>query len=952
MQCYQVFTLSSGTSPRPAVRPVFICAAYVVLLIATELLAKTFETTLGPTVWHTPAGLALALLTLLGLRYAPVVLGASLLSAFLFHSQSPWWVQVLLPVLITANHSGVAWLARRWYGPVPVPRNAWEATGLALLTFAAPIPLALVGTGFLQAGGLVAPGLGWPTIFQWWLGAESGILTVVPLIMVNVAPWLLPDPHPPTRRLSGSEWSEIAAQAAALLACLWIVYRIDPLREFHAFYLAFLPLVWICLRHGLPGATLATFAITGGGLAALRLLGTSEHLVVDFLLLKLAVTTVGLGLGTAVTLRFRAEAAQAETEARLERAITGAQLCLWDWEVPGGRMTFNRQWTETLGYQLAELAPRESSWRKLVHSDDLPRVLWVRDAHLKGHTPAYEAEYRLRSKDGSWKWVLDRGAVVERDAAGRPLRVAGVLFDIAERKRAETEALRQLHIVESAPDYIGMADLQGNILYANPALFQLKGDADLAAARRRHLADYHPAWAAQKILREAIPSALAQGQWNGETALLDRQGRELPVSQTVFVHRDGAGRPYAVSTIARDISRQQLAGAAALDAERTALQTRKFESLGVLAGGMAHDFNNLLTAMLGNASLARSELSPASPAHRYFQQIEHAALRAAELCQLMLAYSGKGPAAEAPVDLNALAEEVVPVLQTEIGANCVLECALVRPLPPANVDPVKLRQAVRHLVRNAAEAIGAHRPGVIRIRTGTQHIDLEFLREPYLSPALAPGDYVFLEVSDNGGGMTPEIQAHLFEPFFTSKPGNHGLGLTAALGFARSHGGAIKAANEPDRGSTFTVFLPLLTSETSRPAAHYEPAPGWRSSGKLLVIDDEESVRDIATRMLENLGFTPLVASDGPEGLRLFGEHAPSLRAVLLDLSMPHMDGEETYRELRRLNAKVPVILMSGFSEKDLMDRFQDQDLAGFIQKPFERDKLQACLHGILEARA
>jgi two-component system, cell cycle sensor histidine kinase and response regulator CckA len=934
------------------VRPAFICAAYVVLLIATELLAKLFETTLGPTVWHTPAGLALALLTLLGLRYAPVVLGASLLSSFAFHPQTVWWVQVLLPVLITANHSGVAWLARRWYGPVPVPRNAREAAGLALLTFAAPIPLALVGTGFLQAGGIVAPGLGWSTMFHWWLGAESGILTMVPLIMVNVAPWLLPDPRPRTHQLAGRDWSEIAAQAFALLACLWIVYRIDPLREFHAFYLTFLPLVWICLRRGLPGATLATFAITGGGLAALRLLGTSEHLVVDFLLLKLAVTTVGLGLGTAVTLRFRAEAARAESEARLERVLAGAQLCLWDWEVLGGQMTFNRQWTETLGYQLEELAPRESSWRKLVHSDDLPRVLGVRDAHLKGHTPAYEAEYRLRTKDGGWKWVLDRGSVVERDTAGRPVRVAGALFDIAERKRAEAETLRQLHIVEGAPDYIGTVDLQGNILYANPALLQLRGDTELAAARRRHLSEYHPAWAAQKILREAIPTALAQGQWSGETALLDRQGREMPVSQTVCVHRDGGGRPYAVSTIARDISRQQRAGAAALDAERTALQAHKFESLGMLAGGMAHDFNNLLTAMLGNASLARSELPPASPAHRYFQQIESAALRAAELCQLMLAYSGKGPAAEEAVDLNALAEEIVPELQAEIGTNFVLACALARPLPPANTDPVQLRQAVRHLVRNAVEAIGGRRPGMIRIRTGQRHIDLEFLREPYLSPALAPGAYVFLEVSDDGGGMTPEIQAHLFEPFFTSKTGNHGLGLTAALGFARSHGGAIKAASELGHGSTFTVFLPLLASEISHPAAHYEPAPGWRSAGKLLVIDDEESVCAIATRMLESLGFTPLVAGDGPEGLRLFSEHASSLRAVLLDLSMPRMDGQETFRELRRLDAKVPVILMSGFSEKDLADRFKDQELPGFLQKPFEREKLQACLHGILEARA
>jgi PAS domain S-box-containing protein len=922
------------------------------LLVATELVAKLFEATLGPTVWHTPAGLALALLILLGLRYAPVVLGASLLSSFLFHPQSAWWMQILLPVLITANHSGVAWLARRWYGPVPVPRSARDAAGLALLTLAAPIPLALAGTGLLHVGGLVAPGLGWTTVFQWWLGAESGILTVVPLIMVNVAPWLLAVPQSRMHRLARREWGEVAAQAFALLACLWIVYRVDPLREFHAFYLTFLPLVWICLRHGLPGATLATFAITGGGLAALRLLGTSEHLVVDFLLLKLAVTAVGLGLGTAVTLRVRAEATRVESEARLERVLAGAQLCLWDWEVPGGQMTFNRQWTETLGYQLEELVPRESSWRKLVHSDDLPHVLRVRDAHLKGHTPAYEAEYRLRTKDGGWKWVLDRGSVVERDAAGRPVRVAGALFDIADRKRAEAETLRQLHIVEDAPDYIGTVDLQGNMLYANPTLLQLQGDAELAVARGRHLSEYHPAWAAQKILREAIPTALAQGQWSGETAMLDRQGRELPVSQTVFVHRDGDGRPYAVSLIARDISPQRRAGAAALDAERTALQARKFESLGVLAGGMAHDFNNLLTAMLGNASLARSELPPGSPAHRYFQQIESAALRAAELCQLMLAYSGKGPAAEEAGDLNALAEEIVPALQAETGPNCALQCALSRPLPQANADPVKLRQAIRHLVRNAAEAIGGRRPGVIQIRTGTQRVDLEFLREPYLSPALAPGDYVFFEVSDDGGGLPPEIQAHLFEPFFTSKHGSHGLGLTAVLGFARSHGGAIKAASEPGRGSTFTVYLPLVASEAARPAAHYEPAPGWRGAGKLLVIDDEESVRAITVRMLANLGFTPLAAGDGPGGLRLFSEHASALRAVLLDLSMPGMDGEETFREMRRLNARVPVILMSGFSEKDLMDRFKDQELAGFLQKPFERVKLQACLHGILDARS
>jgi PAS domain S-box-containing protein len=931
----------------PAARVALVCAIYCLLHVLTDRIAGAFALSPHVAIWYLPAGLALALLTILGPGFFPVVLAAHLFAACTAADLPNWWLRVLLPVVFTANYAGIAWCIRRLVGPTPLLRDFRETLVVLLATGAAPVASAIASGWLLQLNGLV-PARGLFTLTaQWWVGDESGIVTVVPAVMVFAAPWIQGQPARRFRRRPWRKWAMIVAQVFALPVCLWLVFSSEWLLDHHAFYLCFLPLVWVCLKHGLAGATLATSGLTISGLVELHLTHASPNTMIDFLLFELAVAMVGLGLGATVTRRARAEARLAANEARLDRVIDGAQLGLWDRDIASGHLTFNERWTEMLGYQLDELEQHERSWQRLIHPEDLPRVTSALESHLQGRTPFYEIEHRLQTKDGGWKWVLTRGSVVQRDDDGRPLRVSGTHIDLTDRKRAEAEHHRLLEIIEATTDYVATMDLEGRTIYANGALLRLRGHPGLAAARGRPLSDNHPPWVVQLLFRDAIPAALARGSWHGETILFDREGREFPVSQLLLVHRDDDGQPAFLSTIIRDISRQKKAEVDRMETERRMLQAQKLESLGVLAGGIAHDFNNLLTTMLGNASLARLDLPAGSPAHQALEHIEHAAVRAAELCKEMLAYSGRTQLAAARVDLTALVEDTTQLLKVSISKKCVLKLELHRPLPGILADSTQIRQIIMNLVINASDAI-AERSGLIRVCTGVMRAERPYLEETFLSPDLPPGDYVFLEVNDNGCGMAPEVKARVFEPFYSTKFAGHGLGLAAVLGIVRAHRGAIKIYSEPGRGTTFKLLFPAIAEGYHEPEKSGDKVSAWRGSGLALVVDDEETVRAVAARSLESLGFTALTASDGAEGVRVFREHAGALRLVLLDLTMPHMNGEEAYRELHRINPAVPVVLMSGFTEKDTIDRFAGKALAGFIQKPFARDHLQAKLHAVL----
>ena len=399
--------------------------------------------------------------------------------------------------------------------------------------------------------------------------------------------------------------------------------------------------------------------------------------------------------------------------------------------------------------------------------------------------------------------------------------------------------------------------------------------------------------------------------------------------------------PVLVGTVS-DLTQLKSAEEKRHKSEQQMLHVQKLESLGVLAGGIAHDFNNILLAILGNASLALHRVSAGSELEQHLQQIEKAAEKAADLARQMLAYSGKGRFVLEALDLNRLVREMGTMLEISISKKAVLRWHLAPELPTIVADATQLRQIVMNLAINASEAIG-EASGVISIATGCRNCDRGYLAETWLNDDLPEGPYVFLEVSDTGCGMPAGTVERIFEPFFTTKFTGRGLGMAAILGIVRGHKGAIKVYSEPGNGSTFKVYFPASVL----PAEQRETATGdddWRGEGTILLVDDEETIRSVASEMLREMGFNVLTAVDGKEALQLYQSRKDEIALVLMDLNMPRLNGEEAFHEMRRMNAKVRVILSSGFSEQEVTRKFLGQGLAGFVQKPYTLSTLREAM--------
>ncbi|HEY3900647.1 MAG TPA: PAS domain-containing protein [Chthoniobacter sp.] len=432
---------------------------------------------------------------------------------------------------------------------------------------------------------------------------------------------------------------------------------------------------------------------------------------------------------------------------------------------------------------------------------------------------------------------------------------------------------------------------------------------------------------------------------------LTKLGRILYCIWQNSVLHDETGRIVSILSLVQDVTDRVLAEQQSKKAavekqilERKLQESQKLESLGVLAGGIAHDFNNLLTGVLGNASLARMDLPAESPVQSYLQQIEAAAARAADLCKQMLAYSGKGRFVVNRLDLNALIDDTTRLLQVSISKRAVMKFQMAPGLPVVLGDATQLRQVIMNLVINASEAI-SDKSGFIAVTTGLTRADRAYLSGAYFARDLPEGDYVSLEISDNGGGMSEEVLEKIFDPFFTTKFTGRGLGLAAVLGIVRGHNGALKVFSEQGWGTTFKILLPCAEGVAEEVASAAPGLADWKGSGQVLVVDDEETVRVTTARMLEASGFTTRLADNGRTGVEEYSTDPDGYTLVMLDLTMPHMDGDEAFHLIRELRPEARVLLMSGFNEQEAIARFTGKGLAGFIQKPFAypalREKLQ-----------
>jgi len=457
-------------------------------------------------------------------------------------------------------------------------------------------------------------------------------------------------------------------------------------------------------------------------------------------------------------------------------------------------------------------------------------------------------------------------------------------------------------------------------------------------------------------LRPRIRAEL--GRWQSEPTpksleirLQPRYGPSFDAAITLSVARGGP-RDTAIGFrwLVRDISaqrqlteelrlREEAARREAEASEARARHVQKLESIGVLAGGIAHDFNNLLHVVLGNADLARAQIAPESMAHEHLDEVIRATQRAAELTHQLLAYSGRGAIERRQLDLSHEVREMATLLRMAISKQAVLMWDFAADLPPITADPAQIRQIVMNLITNASDALG-DRPGTITLRTGVVED-----RDGELTGA------VFLEVVDTGCGMDSSTLQHIFDPFFSTKVTGRGLGLAAVMGIVESHGGHIRIQTAPDEGTTFRVLFPAV--EGTADAVTRRPGAGtWRGHGSVLVVEDEEGVREVVARMLERLGFEIIAAEDGVSALERLEEHAGPVSAVLLDMSMPRMGGPEALLHIRERRPDVPVILMSGYTEKDVASQMVERDkgVVAFLQKPFLPEDLTSALRLVPQA--
>jgi PAS domain S-box-containing protein len=529
-----------------------------------------------------------------------------------------------------------------------------------------------------------------------------------------------------------------------------------------------------------------------------------------------------------------------------------------------------------------------------------------------------------------------------------------VMTSTGERAR---QALRESEeryriVAEISRDAIEVINEAGETIYVNQAIEELFGypPEECLGVKIRDWFDI-----IHRDDRDRIFEEFQGAEESGETVHYDAYRCRCKDDSWVWVKSIGtsflsASGERCMLEVHRDITDQVEAEQRRQKLADQTKEAQRLESLGVLAGGIAHDFNNILVAILGYSDLALHKLPPLSPVRPLIEKIMKGGERAADLCSQMLAYSGKRQLATAAIDINTVVEEMSHLLEVSVSKKAVLKFELAANLPAVEADGTQLPQVVMNLIVNASEAIG-EKAGVIGVSTGVVECDSEYWKKTvFPGEEIAEGVYVYLEVSDTGCGMDEETKQRIFDPFFTTRFTGRGLGLAIVLGIARAHKGVIELNSEPSKGTTIKVLFPAIR-HAAKPLAREASAPkGWQGNGTILLVDDEVLVLDVGGMMIQKAGFNVRTAMDGREALEIFRQYQGEIVCVLLDLMMPNMDGEETLRELRRIQEDVKVVLSSGYHEQDVTERLAGAGFAGFLKKPYTVDTLIGQLRQALVA--
>jgi PAS domain S-box-containing protein len=599
---------------------------------------------------------------------------------------------------------------------------------------------------------------------------------------------------------------------------------------------------------------------------------------------------------------------------------------------------------ELLGLPL----PLTGWWRRAPGAE--PELLAALARARAGAVVRFEAEHRdARGEARVVAYVVQ--PIFDGDVVAH-LLVEGQ--DETERRRAEEAsagARRMLELVlDTIPVRVFWKDRELRYLGCNghfAADAGLASAADIVGKDDRELSWRERADIYRTGDRAVIDSGVGHV---AEEPLRPQDGSERWIRVYKIPLRDRDDRVVGVLGAYEDITDRKRAEDERLRLELQMQHAQKLESLGVLAGGIAHDFNNLLMAMRGNLDVLEDRLRGRLDAEETLGAIDAAIERATDLSRQMLAYSGRGRFVVRPVELSALVREMASLLRVSVTKKAALVLELAEGLPLVHGDVAQLQQVVMNLITNASEAL-ADGEGTIRVRTSARALGAEEIRElrdEYTRTELPPGRYVALEVEDTGSGIDPATRARMFEPFFTTKFTGRGLGLAAVLGIVRGHRGSVRVESAPGEGTRFRVLLPASEPGAAlvAPASARAPAGRWRGRGTVLLAEDEALVSAAAQTLLRHLGLEVVSVGDGRAALDAY--EPGRFACVILDVTMPRMDGAAAFRAIRARDPVAKILLASGYDARDVLPRLGDVQPAAFLGKPFSLAELERTLRAVL----
>ena len=626
---------------------------------------------------------------------------------------------------------------------------------------------------------------------------------------------------------------------------------------------------------------------------------------------------------------------------RNKLATSAAKVGVWDWNIKTGDFYLDPNIKAILGYTDDEIPNDIEVWIKFVHPADSEAVMEAAQACLDGKTPEYIFEHRMLHKDGSIRWILVRGKAI-RDENDNAVRLIGTDADITDLKQVEEalrtseEKYRGLFDESIAATYV--FDEKKNFLDSNQA-----GIALLGYSRDELLNMSIPDVDADPIVVLPAHEQLLGGDRiiNYEHQLKRKDGKIITVLNNSRPITDTDGHVIGMQSTLIDITAWKQAEEEKKKLEEQIQQAQRLEAIGTLAGGIAHDFNNLLMAIQGNTSLLLYDMDSSHPHYHELKNIEKSVKSGATLTKQLLGYARRGKYQIEPINLNQLAEETADAI-SRTRKETIIHRELSEDLFAIEADQGQIEQVLWNLYINAADSM----PSGGKIIIKTLNVTHEDMRNKLYDPK--PGNYVQLTVTDTGIGMDKGTQEHIFEPFFTTKEMGRGtgLGLASVYGIIKSHGGYIEIESEKGHGTTFTIFLPACSKEIPKTIKSSERI--IEGNGMILLVDDEELVLEAGVNMLERLGYSVLKAGSGLEAVEIYRENKEAIDLVILDMIMPEMGGGETYDNMKKINPIVKVLLSSGYSLDGQAAEILKRGCKGFIQKPFNLQKLSGKVKEIL----